>query len=42
MTLVTSLTIIVIVFLELSFSKISESTTGYTFTPCVGSFTSLA
>ena len=27
-------------FLELSFSRISESTTGYTFTPCVGSFTS--
>ena len=25
---------------ELSFSRISESTTGYTFTPCVGSFTS--
>ena len=25
---------------ELSFSTISESTTGYTFTPCVGSFTS--
>ena len=25
---------------ELSFSKISEFTTGYTFTPCVGSFTS--
>ena len=24
----------------LSFSRISESTTGYTFTPCVGSFTS--
>ena len=27
-------------FLELSFSRISESTTGYTFTPSVGSFTS--
>ena len=27
-------------FSELSFSRISESTTGYTFTPCVGSFTS--
>ena len=27
-------------FLELSFSRISESTTGYTFTPCVGSFMS--
>ena len=27
-------------FLELSFSRISESTTGYTSTPCVGSFTS--
>ena len=27
-------------FLELSFSRISESTTGYTFTPCVGSVTS--
>ena len=25
---------------ELFFSRISESTTGYTFTPCVGSFTS--
>ena len=25
---------------ELSFSRITESTTGYTFTPCVGSFTS--
>ena len=25
---------------ELSFSRISESTTGYTFTPYVGSFTS--
>ena len=25
---------------ELFFSKMSESTTGYTFTPCVGSFTS--
>ena len=25
---------------ELSFSRISESTTGYTFTPCLGSFTS--
>ena len=25
---------------ELYFSRISESTTGYTFTPCVGSFTS--
>ena len=25
---------------ELSFSRISESTTGYTFTSCVGSFTS--
>ena len=25
---------------ELSFSRISESITGYTFTPCVGSFTS--
>ena len=23
---------------ELSFSRISESTTGYTFTPCVGNF----
>ena len=27
-------------FLELSFSRISESTTGYTFTPCVRFFTS--
>ena len=27
-------------FLELSFSRIRESTTGYTFTPCMGSFTS--
>ena len=27
-------------FLELSFSRISESTAGYTFTPCVESFTS--
>ena len=27
-------------FLELSFSRISESTTGYTCTPCVGSVTS--
>ena len=27
-------------FSELSFSRINESTTGYTFTPCVGSFTS--
>ncbi|KAK2169256.1 hypothetical protein NP493_1191g01015 [Ridgeia piscesae] len=27
-------------FSELSFSKISESTTSYTFTSCVGSFTS--
>ena len=27
--------------LELFFSRISESTTGYTFTPCVGYFTSL-
>ena len=27
-------------FSELSFSRISQSTTGYTFTPCVGSFTS--
>ena len=27
-------------FSELSFSRISECTTGYTFTPCVGSFTS--
>ena len=26
--------------LQLSLSRISESTTGYTFTPCVGSFTS--
>ena len=25
---------------ELSFSRTSESTTGYTFTPCVRSFTS--
>ena len=25
---------------ELFFGRISESTTGYTFTPCVGSFTS--
>ena len=25
---------------ELFFSRIGESTTGYTFTPCVGSFTS--
>ena len=25
---------------ELFFSRICESTTGYTFTPCVGSFTS--
>ena len=25
---------------ELLFSRICESTTGYTFTPCVGSFTS--
>ena len=27
---------------ELSFSRIGVSTTGYTFTPCVGHFTSLA
>ena len=27
-------------FSELSFSRINESTTGYTFTPCVGSLTS--
>ena len=27
-------------FLELSFPRIGESITGYTFTPCVGSFTS--
>ena len=27
-------------FLKLSFCRITESTTGYTFTPCVGSFTS--
>ena len=26
---------------ELSFSRISEYTSGYTFPPCVGSFTSL-
>ena len=30
----------VVLMQELSFSIISESTTGYTFTPCVGSFTS--
>ena len=29
-----------VIGLELSFSRISESTTGYTFTPCAGSFTS--
>ena len=29
-----------LVYLELAFSAVSESATGYTFTPCVGSFTS--